>query len=476
MTGEPLDAVDPRLSESEARYQAVIENASDMIQSIRPDGTFEFVNRAWHRTLGFDEAELPGLNVWDIIHPESREHCEIAFSKALRGESVDYVRATFQSKDGRRIPVEGSAAARMLDGVVIATHGFFRDISERERAEELARRNMELEQERLARYLEKMAALGKLSAGLAHELNNPASAAQRAVNGLTAALERRDHAGQQLTAQSLSAEHWAFLESLVRAKVEQSGDSGPAFSPLEASEHEGRVEDWLDDKGIGEGWALAPDLVAVGVCDDDLGRIAETMPAESLEPAVRWVAASVSIHELTRVIGRSSHRISELVSAVKSYSYMDRAVEQVVDIHDGIENTLVILAHQLKSMTVVREYDRDIPPVRAFGSGLNQTWTNLIDNAAEATGGSGTITIRTRREGDHAVVSIIDDGVGIPESELSRVFEPFFTTKSQGMGTGLGLDTVWRIVTEEHSGTVEVSSQPGRTEFTVSLPLAGNTS
>jgi PAS domain S-box-containing protein len=470
MSDEIQGTIDPRLEESEARYRALIENASDMIQSIRPDGTYEFVNDAWHRILEYTEEDLSSLNMWDIIHEESRAHCEIEFSKTLHGKSLDYVRATFVTKSGKKIPVEGSATVRMLDGEVIATHGFFRDISERLRAEDLEKRNLELEQERLARYLEKMAALGKLSAGLAHELNNPASAAGRAATELETALEARDIAGRQLTKQGLSDAHRAYLEETVASKIAAKGDDGPVFSPLEASEHEAAVEDWLADRGVDEGWSIAADLVAVGVCEADLDELGARLPAAAIEPAVRWVALSMSIHELTRTIARSAQRISELVSAVKSYSYMDRAVEQVADIHEGIENTLIILAHRLKNMTVVRDYDRSIPPVRTFGSGLNQTWTNLIDNAADATGGRGTITIRTRLDNGYAAVSIIDDGGGIPPDHLSRVFEPFFTTKEQGAGTGLGLDTVWRIVTEEHGGTVTVESEPGRTEFTVRAP------
>jgi PAS domain S-box-containing protein len=473
MVDEPEGAVDSRLEESEARYRALIENASDMIQSIRPDGTFEFVNHAWHRILEYEPGDLPGMTMWDIIHPDSREHCELLFSRAMQGETVDNVRATFVTKSGRAVPAEGSATSRKLDGQVIATHGFFRDITERLHAEELARRNAELEQERLARYLEKMAALGKLSAGLAHELNNPASAASRSSTELLNALDRRDQAGQALTRSGITDEQRTFLEALIEQKVANKGDDGPVFSPLEASEHESAVEDWLEDHGIDEGWSLSPDLVAVGICEDDLQKIADQLPEQAIEAAVHWVTLSVTIQELTRVIARSTHRISELVSAVKSYSYMDRAVEQDVDIHDGIENTLIILAHQMKNMTVIRDYDRSLPMVRAFGSGLNQIWTNLIDNAIDATDGRGTMTIRTRRDANHVLVSVIDDGKGIPESEISRVFEPFFTTKPQGSGTGLGLDTVWRIITEEHGGMVTVTSEPGRTEFTVRVPVRG---
>ena len=171
------------------------------------------------------------------------------------------------------------------------------------------------------------------------------------------------------------------------------------------------------------------------------------------------------------LISTSNFAEESLVAAVKSYSFMDRAAEQVVDVHEGIENTLVILGHRLRGITVHREFDRSVPQVRAFGSGLNQVWTNILDNAADAVGEGGTIAIRTRSEAGSVIVEIEDDGPGIPEDHLSRVFEPFFSTKPQGEGTGLGLDTVWRIVTEEHNGSIEVESKPGRTVFRVALPI-----
>ncbi|MDQ3656844.1 MAG: ATP-binding protein [Chloroflexota bacterium] len=187
--------------------------------------------------------------------------------------------------------------------------------------------------------------------------------------------------------------------------------------------------------------------------------------------AIAWIGETATVSEQAEVIARGTDRISELVGAVRAYSFRDQAIEQDVDIHDGLENTLVILAYRLKSMTIERQFDRSIPPVRTYDSGLNQVWTNILDNAVDATGGEGAITIRTFGEGRMAVVEIIDDGPGIPADQASRIFEPFYTTKPQGMGTGLGLDIAWRIVTGEHSGQIAVDSTPGRTTFRVAIPI-----
>ena len=463
-------SIDPRLAESEERYRAVIENASDMIQSVRPDGTFEFVNRAWEQKLGYREDELGGMTIWDIIYPDQIDHCSVLFMKAMQGETLEDVQTTFQARDGTPIPVEGSVTSRFVDGQIIATHAFFRDITERLRAQELEERNARLEREQQARYLEKMAALGKLSAGLSHELNNPAAAAQRASARLAESLTQRDAAARDLTVCGLQKPQWDVLEDMVDAAASRAHEE---TDPLAVSQREEEIEQWLEENGVAEAWSLAPVLVRAGIGDAELARLASAFPAEQLPAALRWISGAVAIRDEAEIVARSTHRISELVGAVKAYSFMDRAVEQEVDVHEGIENTLVILAHKLRNITVRREYDRSLPKVRAFGSGLNQVWTNIIDNAVDATNGQGTITIRTRRgDGDRVIVEVADDGCGIPEGNVSRVFEPFFTTKPQGSGTGLGLDIVWRIVTEEHGGTIETESVPGNTVFRVSLPIA----
>lgn len=470
MTEENPAATDLRLIESEQRYQAVIENASDMIQSVRPDGTFEFVNRAWRTTMLYTDDDLARMTVWDTIHPDSIPHCQVEFMRAITGEPVDFIETNFLAKDGRSVPVEGSVTSRFLGNEVVATHGFFRDITERLHARELEERALQLEREERARYLEKMAALGKLSAGLAHELNNPAAAVQRASSSLRETLQRRDNALHQLADAGLAPECWHAMEAVVeRVRMARAGQRHP--DPIAVSESEEAIETWLQDQGIRRAWDFAPSLAEGGFSVDDLATIGAQVPATALPEAIAWVTETLMLGESTEIITQSSRRINELVQAIKGYSHMDRATEQDADIHDGLDNTLIILAHRLRNVKVERQYDRSLPPIRMYGNTLNQVWTNILDNAIDATDGTGRIAIRTSSDNGHVVVEIEDNGMGIPQESLSRIFEPFFTSKAQGQGTGLGLDTAWRIVTREHEGSITATSEPGRTTFRVSLPI-----
>ncbi len=457
------------LKESEERYRALFDNASDMIQSVRPDGTFEFVNRAWHDALGYGEDDLPGLIIWDIIYPTSVGECEVHFGQAMMGASLVDIRATFMKKNGDPIPAEGSVQSRFVGDEIVATHSFFRDISERLRSEELEVRNAQLEREQQARFLEKMAALGKLSAGLSHELNNPSAAAQRSAQRLSGGLEKRDIATRELIDAGVGTDGWLQLERLVTQCTDGRSSPGQK-SPLEVSALEDTIQDWLQDHGIAEYWTHSVALVQGGITIDALDDLSRRLPA-AIAPAIAWIGETLALSEQADVIARSTDRISELVAAVKAYSFRDQATEQDVDIHDGLENTLVILAYRLKSMTIERHFDRQIPPVRTYGSGLNQVWTNILDNAVDATDGEGAITIRTYRDGRMAVVEMSDDGPGISADHASRIFEPFYTTKPQGLGTGLGLDIAWRIVTDEHGGQITVDSRPGTTTFRVAIPI-----
>jgi PAS domain S-box-containing protein len=470
MSEREQTAVDPRLVESEERYRAVIENASDMIQSVLPNGKFEFVNDSWLRVLGYTADEVDDLIIWDIIYPDAVDHCQGLFMQALGGEPIPYMTSTFMTRAGDPVPVEGNVTLRIVGDTIIATHGFFRDISERLRAQELEERNIRLEREQQARFLEKMAALGKLSAGLAHELNNPAAAVQRANSGLAESLTRRDAIMRELTGCRLQADQWQAIDVML-ARIENAEAGGSRLGPLEASEREQVIEEWLEDHGIERGWDSAPGLVHVGITSDDFEQLAERVPPDALRAVIGWLNETITIRESIDIIARSSYRISELVQAVKGYSHMDRATEQFVDIHDGLENTLIILAYRLRNVTVHREYESDLPQVRVFGNTLNQVWTNILDNAIDATDGRGTVTIRTRGAGNEVVVEIEDNGSGISQEDLACIFEPFYTTKPQGKGTGLGLDTAWRIVTEEHGGTISAESKPGCTVFRVAVPV-----
>ena len=324
--------------------------------------------------------------------------------------------------------------------------------------------------ERALRQSERMATLGTLAAGVAHELNNPAAAAGRAADHLATTFTALQEARQRLDEAGLSPEGWRVLGNLERRARQHAG--GPAeLSTLERSDREADLEDWLDDHGVEEAWDLAPGLVAQGLATDELDRLAAVLAPALLGTGLRWATAAHGVHRLVREIGHGTGRISEIVQAMKSYSYLGQAPVQAVDVHEGLDSTLVILHNKLKQgIEVRREYDETLPPVAAYGSELNQVWTNLIDNAADAMNGRGTITIRTSIDGDAVVVEVVDDGPGIPEAIQHQVFDPFFTTKEPGKGTGLGLATSYSIVTEKHHGTMTVTSRPGSTAFVVRLP------
>jgi signal transduction histidine kinase len=241
--------------------------------------------------------------------------------------------------------------------------------------------------------------------------------------------------------------------------------------PIAVSDAEAALETWMEDHDIDRAWDMAPALAEAGITAEDLMTVDRQLPATALPVAIRWLNETLLLGESTEIIAQSSRRIADLVQAIKGYSHMDRATEHEADVHEGLENTLIILAHRLGNVDVQRQYDRSLPPIRVYGNTLNQVWTNILDNAIDAMHGTGRIIIRTSLEGDQVQVCIEDNGCGIPADAVPRIFEPFYTSKPQGQGTGLGLDTVWRIVTTEHAGTVTAESEPGRTTFHVRLPI-----
>jgi signal transduction histidine kinase len=319
---------------------------------------------------------------------------------------------------------------------------------------------------------DKLSALGKLSAGLAHELNNPASAAGRAAESLREYMRELRRINKTLDEASLSCEERLLLASLEDKLVDQLA-SAPQRDALEQSDLEEELASWLNRSNIPNASRLASGLIEAGVDCASLEKLGAKFRGDVLSAILARVVSSVGAERLTREIEASTGRISELVRAIKEYTYMDQAPEQEVDVHRGIESTLTMLKFRLKhGVQVKREFADDLPRIFARGSELNQIWTNLIDNAIDAMGGKGEITIRTSRELDFVLIEIIDNGPGVADAVKPHIFEPFFTTKGVGEGTGMGLDTVYRIV-RAHRGEISVDSKPGRTNFQVRLPLKG---
>jgi signal transduction histidine kinase len=319
---------------------------------------------------------------------------------------------------------------------------------------------------------ERLVALGTVTAGLTHELNNPATASVRATATLHERLARLWDELAALTEGKLAVEQLATLIDLVRQAPGLRAEQAPV-SPLQASDREDELEDWLEDHGVAGGWELTPPLVAAGVDAAWLERIAASVPDQLLPHAVGVLAVTCEAESLLDELADAAGRVSKLIGAAKQYTQMDRSPLQLLDVHEGLESTLTMLAHTLGTgVEVIRDYDRSLPKLPAYAGELNQVWTNLIHNAIDAMDGRGTLTIRTRRDGDRVLVEIGDTGPGIPEQVRGRIFEPFFTTKPVGEGTGLGLDISWRIVVQRHRGDLRVVSAPGDTRFQALLPTS----
>ena len=382
-------------------------------------------------------------------------------------------------RDDNDLPESVVILLTVMNIVVVTTFAhaallyFFR---QKELALTLAESNRELEragkeQERLLRQSERLATLGRLSAGVAHELNNPAAAVQRGADQLRRRIRESDRAQFELGAMSCAEEQQGALNEL--AEHSTSGlDRAALLSPLERSDREAEMERALDAIGVERGWEYAPILVSMGYDEADVARLLGGFDTDDVGTVVSAIGGTHEAHSMLNEIGQGATRISETVQALKSYTFMDQAPLQFVDVHEELEGTIVIMRSKLSTgVEIVRDYEDELPRVEGYGGELNQVWTNLIDNAVEAMDGDGVLSITTRREGASVVVEIADTGPGIPADVQPHIFDPFYTTKTSGKGMGLGLNTTHNIVVEKHGGEILLDSEPGRTTFTVRLPV-----
>ena len=455
------------VEEKERMVRSLLNSTGEGVYGADLDGNCTFTSPSCLSLLGYErDADLLGKNMHALVHhtrpngePYPVEECRI-YRSFRRHEGVHVDDEVIWRSDGTSFPAEYWSYPVQREGELVGCVVTFVDISDRLKVQEELRQS------------EKMAALGKLAAGLAHELNNPAAAAGRASNQLLDAVHQLHDATGDLARAGIDRDLWGSLTEWDRL-LHRRSEEPEELSPLEASDREEEIIHWLEAHEVQDGWDLASPLVEAGIKLEDLERIGSTVPGHALADAVSWLCRSFETQDLARAVVRSSRSISKLVDATKSFSYMDQDQVQTIDVHRGVEDTITMLGSRLTDeIEIVREYGDGLPHVHVPASELNQVWMNLLDNAIDAIGERGRIKVRTYQDGGRFVVEVEDDGPGIPTDIESRIFDPFFTTKDVGQGAGLGLDVARRIVTMRCGGQIGSRSEPGQTVFWVSLPAA----
>jgi len=483
--------------QAEQKFRSVTESAIDAIISADHMGNIVSWNNAATRILGYTPDDAIGQRLELIIPERFQEAHRKGMQRVTAGGESRVIGKTVElfahTKSGKEVPIELSLSTWTVRDDRYYT-GIIRDIRERKKAEEALRmseqalrtKTLELREknEALENTLnqlqvmqnqlimqEKMASLGKLSAGMAHELNNPAAAAQRSAEQLQEVFyQLRDAYLKigELNLEKKQLDQVKVLGQLAKDRARQPND----IDALTRSDKESDMEAWLDKNGFETAWQLAPTLVSLGYDQSKILTVAETFSTSQFIVVIEWLSCTYTIHSLLSEISVGTSRIVEIVKALKTYTFMDKAPLQSVNVHESLDNTLIILKNKLKAgVTVHREYAQDIPDIPVYGGELNQVWTNIIDNAIDAMEGQGVLTLQTRNEDPWVVVEIEDNGQGISEEVQTKVFDPFFTTKPPGKGTGLGLNISRNIIVQKHQGQITVSSKPGKTRFTVWLPI-----
>ena len=476
--------------QAEQKFRSVTESAIDAIISANSKGDVISWNQAATRILGFTEEEAVGQRL-EIIIPERFHEAHRNGMKRFTKHGIAHaigktVELAARTKNGDEIPIELSLSTWKVRDERYYT-GIIRDIGERKRAEEalqkktleMKKKNQELEatlkqineMHNQMIIQEKMASLGRLSAGMAHELNNPAAAAQRSaahLHGLLLKLQDVQARMASIDFDQQQIKKIIALDEMARERAKEPVE----LNILTRTERENKLEQWLLSLGDMASGEVVPALVNVGFMKDDLEELLKPFREEQFSTVIAWLGLKIAIYSLVGEIGLATGRIVTLVKALKTYTYMDQAPVQSIDLRKELDNTLIILRSKLKKgVEVIREYAEDLPVIEAYASELNQVWTNLIDNAIDAMDGAGNIIIRAKGEDSWVVVEIEDDGPGIAPEHLSKVFDPFFTTKPPGQGTGLGLNISRNLIVQKHHGQMSVKSKPGSTCFTVHLPL-----
>lgn len=361
------------------------------------------------------------------------------------------------------LAIEKKTFDELLDRSPSAARSMFDTVVERLRSTE-----------GLLRQSERMAQLGTLTAGVAHELNNPAAAVKRGAAQLADSVESYASSQRELAGLALSSAQLDALSALL-SDVAAASRAADEIDPLDHSDIEYELQGWLEGRNVENAWQIGPDLVNAGFTRQKLDSLEETFGAEAAPVVAVLISRSAAVSTLLEEIGQASGQISDIVSSLKTYSFLDQAPVQTINVAEGLDSSLLMLRGKLKQgIQVHREYDEDVPAIQAFGSELNQVWTNIIDNAADALGGMGEITVRVYNSDEDVIVEIEDNGPGIPEDIQHRIFDSFFTTKEPGKGTGLGLDISYNIVVHKHRGNITVLSEPGRTCFQITLPIKGD--